>query len=113
MTFEQVLKQMAQNKIKRNCLINPNGCWIWQRYLDKDGYGITRFDGKLYRVSRLSLWAFKNVVLSHKYSLHSCNNRACGNPEHLRTGSQRNNMEDRKLVGKYKGIYRGGRRRRS
>ncbi len=33
------------------------------------------------------------------YVLHSCDEPKCVNPAHLRTGTQKNNMEDRKKAG--------------
>ncbi|RQZ08894.1 HNH endonuclease [Burkholderia stagnalis] len=70
-----------------------NECWPWMGELDEDGYG-ERFKvrQKRYRPHRVA------CELAHGQSgmlaLHTCNNRACCNPSHIRWGTAKQNTAD-------------------
>lgn len=70
-------------------------CWEWGRYRQANGYGTCRFQ-KLQTYAHVVAF-----VLSHgtppngkTQVLHSCDNPACCNPNHLSAGSQVDNMKD-------------------
>ena len=79
-----------------------SGCWEWQRYRDKDGYGrrYTKHLGKSIRAHRLSYLAFNNDFDNELWILHKCDNPCCVNPDHLYQGTQQDNEDDRTLRGR-------------
>ena len=56
---DEKLKQRAIERLTRKTIKIEN-CWVFNGSLDKNGYGLTKFKGKMIRVSRLSLHIYKN-----------------------------------------------------
>ena len=76
-------------------MLEPNGeCLEWTRGSTTDGYGSTWAYGKTWRTHRLALH-LEGVDTSGHLVLHSCDNRLCCNPDHLRTGTPQDNMDDK------------------
>jgi len=71
-----------------------DGCWLWTAALNTYGYGCFWWNKKQHQSHRVS-WYIKHGVDSNKLLLHSCDNPACVNPEHLREGTQADNMKDK------------------
>lgn len=58
-------------------------CWIWQKSLDKNGYGNASQNGKAGRAHRLYYRRFKGRI-PKKYDVdHLCFVTSCVNPDHL------------------------------
>lgn len=80
--------------------IRKNGCMNWKGPIAQTGghgtIGI-RLNGKCYtyKAHRLSYQLFKGEIPRDKFVLHSCNNAKCVNPDHLRIGTQKENVLDR------------------
>ena len=70
-------------------------CWEWAGNKDKDGYGMMRAGKHMLRPHRFSYELHNGKVADGLFVLHSCNNPACVNPNHLRAGTQTDNMQDR------------------
>jgi hypothetical protein len=69
-------------------------CSEWHGGRDQDGYGITHFEGKTWRVHRL-VWSWVvGEIPKGKFILHDCDNPPCYNPEHLFMGDSKSNVQD-------------------
>lgn len=76
------------------------GCWLWIGGCCQKGYGSVRIGGATVGLHRVSYEAHKGPIPSGLFVLHSCDVRCCVNPEHLRLGTNSENMLD---------MYRKGR----
>lgn len=80
----------------------PNtGCWLWIGKPDKNGYG--RLAAKKYKLRsphRQSYFFFKGDFDRKKWVLHTCDQPACVNPDHLFLGNNEINSKDRDNKGR-------------
>ena len=89
-----------------------SGCIEWPGYKNHLGYGramITLRDGsiRLMAVHRLAYELHHGPIPDGLVVMHTCDNRACLTPGHLRIGTQADNLQDMHR----KGRYRNGRRK--
>ncbi len=97
----KALKCMWSNKIKQRTksieekfwekvsITDPDECWEWMAFRDKDGYGQMRFAGKRPHASRIA------YILTHgEISDYLCVCHHCDNPAHLFLGSPKDNTHD-------------------
>jgi len=76
---------------------NDTECWEWTGCLQKNGYGCFGIENgnKIVRTHRFSFMIHHNRnINTNMYILHSCDNRKCCNPYHLREGTQKENVAD-------------------
>lgn len=72
-----------------------SGCWEWTRCLSRKGYGQFRYNGRTTYTHRYVLEQKLGRPIRAGYmACHSCNNRRCCNPDHIREGSAKENTQD-------------------
>lgn len=88
-----MLVERFWSKVDKN---GPNGCWVWMANRNNKGYGLFRPGGTApKRLShRLAYEAIHGRIPKGAIILHSCDNPACVNPDHLRPGTHKDNVAD-------------------
>ena len=80
-----------------------SGCWLWQGWKSTTGYGVLRMGYGQVKAHRAFYEHFVGPIPDGMYILHSCDTPACVNPEHLRPGTQSDNMQDAASRGRLAG----------
>lgn len=88
------------SKVDKN---GPNGCWLWIASTTWDGYGQFFHNGTMEKAHRVS-WEIKNGPILDGFCVrHNCpggDNTFCVNPDHLKLGTQQDNMDDKIKAGR-------------
>lgn len=77
------------------CKRSMNECWYWDGHRYPNGYGQFHIERKPVYAHRFS-WevVHKRSIPVGMCILHTCNNKRCVNPYHLKLGTQAENISD-------------------
>ena len=95
---EAVLQRLSdavglESRVQNGIVVNNNGCWIWQKYKDKRGYGVLGINGYPVRCHTV-MWFLRHGTLPERgrHLDHLCNTTSCCNPIHLRDCAAQENI---------------------
>lgn len=97
-----------KKRFESNFKVTP-GCWIWLRKPGSHGYGYMSVQGSPQLTHRLAYELYVGELEKHLYVRHKCDNPLCVNPDHLETGTAKDNTQDaltrgRMLIGTLNGM---------
>lgn len=92
MNAREIRKILSADDIYEWSAFGKGGCWDWAGSLHNDGYAAWNTGGRQIKVHRASYLLNVGPVPNKRFVVHTCGNRRCVNPDHL------------KLVD-YKGLY--------
>jgi hypothetical protein len=87
---------MSKCKISKK----PDSCWIWKGGKYSSGYGYFTYLGDKYMIHRLMYELWYGEIPKGLIIRHMCNNPECCFPEHLKIGTQKENMADMRRAGR-------------
>ena len=106
MMFDAAIVQRFWNKVDQT---SEDQCWPWTAARNSDGYGVFRVGDRFQRAHRVSYELCEGPIPPGLIVRHSCHNPACVNPDHLQTGTQKDNMQDMLQAGREaRGTAAGG-----
>jgi len=79
-------------------------CWLWKAWRKPSGYGQFRFNGINMHAHRVAWMLTNGNIPEGMCVLHRCDNPPCCNPDHLRLGTQQENIADRDSKGRHKAL---------
>lgn len=75
-------------------------CWIWVGSKTENGYGHLTRDDRIILAHRYSWIIHNGPIPDGLHVLHTCDNRACINPNHLWLGTRKDNQQDMNRKGR-------------
>lgn len=89
------LSEFDKNRFWANVRVGEvDECWEWGDRTNVRGYGRFWLNGKEYYAHRIAYFLTQGFIPGGKGVLHSCDNTSCENPNHLFSGTQKENMYD-------------------
>ena len=78
-------------------------CIEWTGVVGNSGYGRVSVDGRLWSVHRYAWFQVHGEIPKGMIIMHTCDNKRCMNIDHLRLGTQGDNMRDMAAKGRAHG----------
>lgn len=72
----------------------PDECWEWRGTVGGSGYGNFRLGGRAVGAHRVAYVLAWGLLEAGEPVLHSCDNKRCCNPGHLRAGTSGENLAE-------------------
>jgi hypothetical protein len=87
-------RPLADRFFSKAIVRSGDQCWGWNGAKDGHGYPQLREGGRNVTATHISLLLHGRPRPDSACALHSCDNPECTNPQHLRWGSQKENIAD-------------------
>lgn len=87
-------QSISVDELLANTVETETGCLEWQKTRVYRGYGQVWVRGKMVLVHREMASLIYGPPKPKDFALHSCDNPPCINPQHLRWGTNSDNMKD-------------------
>jgi len=92
----------AIDRFNNSYIPEPNsGCWLWEKSLNNNGYGLLQGGGYKGYAHRFSYSTFRGPIPNNMDVCHNCDLPCCVNPDHLWLGTAIDNMKDCKKKGRH------------
>jgi len=82
------------DRLRARCVIDANGCWLYQGFIQRNGYGEMCCRNQNWRAHRLAYTLAKGQIHDGHDVCHTCDVKRCCNPDHLWTGPRQLNNRD-------------------
>lgn len=79
---------------ERSEFVTESGCKLWTAATKAAGYGHVVYQGKLWAAHRLAWFLERGPIPPKMVVMHKCDTPSCVNTNHLRLGTQRDNVLD-------------------
>lgn len=97
-----------RSRFEDKLMYEPNtGCWIWTGAITGNNkYGALKISqNEAIKTHRLSYIIYKGEIPDGLLVLHNCDNALCCNPNHLRLGTQLENIKERTMKQRTRNRY--------
>lgn len=89
-------------RFEKHFVIDASGCWLWESYKDKSGYGQVGLWGKILPAHRAAWYIYRYDEFDDTLKVLHADDcpKHCVNPYHSRVGSQKDNVADTVRLGR-------------